>query len=98
MASMVTKVIGVLWLPLFPWLPWMVFYPFVVPMASMITTCGYHVYECSCGYHGWNGYCLVVLMASIVTTYGHQGYRCPLFTIVSVVTMVGFLLSCGSHG
>lgn len=81
------------------------FYCLVVPIASKVTTygyqayecfCAYHGYQCSCGYHCWNGYCLVVLMASIVTTYGYQGYRYPVFTIVSVVTMVGFLLSCGS--
>jgi len=41
--------------------------------------CGYHVYECSCGYHNLNVYCLVVLMASIATTYGYQGYRYPVY-------------------
>ena len=49
------------------------FYCFVV------TTYGYHVYECSCGYHNLNVYCLVVLMASIATTYGYQGYRYPVY-------------------
>ena len=45
-------------------------------MASVVTTYGYHVYECFCGYHGWFFYCRVVPMASVVTTYGYHVYEC----------------------
>jgi hypothetical protein len=35
----------------------------VVPMTSIVTTSGYHGYECSCGYHGCHSYYLVPWIA-----------------------------------